>query len=119
VKSDFLTAPTGGAATVGTTGTTDAWGMPVAAASPSQVPIPTIFTYFLSLHLSILFVLFACVMSSKSQEKKKNEFFFLFFGFSIWPSFFPVETLDFLFSFLGFKFIFEVSLKTFELNLSN
>ncbi|XP_032788845.1 epsin-2 isoform X4 [Daphnia magna] len=37
VKSDFLTAPTGGAATVGTTGTTDAWGMPVAAASPSQV----------------------------------------------------------------------------------
>ncbi|XP_046448711.1 epsin-2-like isoform X5 [Daphnia pulex] len=36
VKSDFLTAPTGGAATVGTTGTTDAWGMPVAAASPSQ-----------------------------------------------------------------------------------
>ncbi|XP_057378681.1 epsin-2-like [Daphnia carinata] len=36
VKSDFLT-PAGGAATVGATATTDAWGMPVAAASPSQV----------------------------------------------------------------------------------
>jgi NADH:ubiquinone oxidoreductase subunit 2 (subunit N) len=102
VKSDFLTAPTGGAATVGTTGTTDAWGMPVAAASPSQVPFQHFFLSFL--HLSFLFVLFACLMSSKSQQKKKkkNEFYIFLFLFRFGRPF-PVETTHpiYLLSFFG------------------
>ena len=95
------------------------WQLLLRPRSPFQ-PFLLIFSLSLSTYLSCLCYLHV-LCRVRAKRRSKMSFFFLFFGGSQFghPSF-RLKHSDFLFSFfLGFKFIFEVSLKTFELNLSD